>query len=165
MKRRLLAAILLALWALGGCAAYRFGGPEEGLVRPLFIAPVENETETPQVRALLTQQLRRTFAQGGQWRLAAEEDGAYVLAVRLTQARQRIGATREDDTGRGLSFTTSLIAEATLLHPDGTLTTLAPVTESGLLFEVPGQPEVATQSLPSITLRLAEQIHRLVTYP
>ncbi|MFP4282716.1 MAG: LPS assembly lipoprotein LptE [Verrucomicrobiota bacterium] len=164
MRTAATVALLSVLLLLGGCAAYRAGQPAESLGGSIYIAPVANLTLTPQVRALLTEQLRRTFADSGQWQLASRERAAHQLEVLIVEASQAVAATRADDTARGLSFESEIVAEITLQMPDGSVRAFSPVQAFGLLFDTPGQPEVAYQALPSVTQKLAEQIYHRVTW-
>jgi len=161
-----LALLLGLLGILAGCAQYRLGPPGHttGSPQSVYVAPVVNDSATPQVRALLTSQLRRAFAQSPAWRLNDDPTGAAVLEVRLTDQRQSVGATRQEDTGRGLSFLTQLMAEATLTIPGEPPRTLSAITVDGVVFDRPGQPEGTYQTLPHLTQRLAEQILRQLSF-
>lgn len=164
MIARAFVAGLLSIFLLTGCASYRLGLPGGEGVKSIYLEPVINDSDTPQIRALLTEQLRRQFGQSAQWRLADREDAEYQLQVRITRSSQRVGATREDDTGRGLSFSTRLIASGELTLPDGTSRKLTELESDGVIFATPGQPEVAYQSLPSLSQKLAEQVYRAVSF-
>lgn len=157
-------ALLLGTLLVGGCANYHWGTPSGSAPQSVYIEPVVNDTPTPQVRALLTEQLRRAFAQSPQWRLAEPDHAEVHLAVRLSEARQKLAATDQQDTARGVSFTTALVAEVTLTAEDGTVTTLDPSEVTGVIFSTPGQPESAYQSLPSLTQKLAEEILRKASF-
>lgn len=164
MMKILLSCILCCLGLLVGCKAYHWGTPGDEGVNGLYIAPVVNQTATPQVRALLTEQLRRTFGQSVRWKLETADQAPYQLVVELVEVRQKIAATQEDDTGRGISFTRHLVARATLTGLNGVVVKIPEIPVEGIVFSQPGLPESAYQALPGLTQRLAEQIYQQVTF-
>ncbi len=154
---------LLLPFLLGSCAAYRLGPPESSLDGTIYIAPVSNQTQTPQVRALLTEQLRRVFLTGPEWTLSDQETAQFQLEVVVVNFAQETAATREEDTARGLSFEMRLAASYTLRTPDGAAIISDPIEVSGISFDTPGTPESNYQALPAMTAKLAEQIRASVT--
>lgn len=154
------------LAALVGCSHYRIGTTESGdLSGKVFIAPVSNESEAPQIRALLTDQLRRQFSNHPSWRLASSRSDADVqLEVAVVKYNQAIAAFNSDDTGRGDSYALTLAASLVLADNSGTILKEADVAARSVLFALPGQPETLYQAMPGLAQQLAEKIVREVTY-
>jgi hypothetical protein len=110
-----LACILALTWTFAGCAHYQLGSGSLLSFRTLYVAPVENKTLLPQARALLTAQLRETFARDGRIILAnSSTDADATLHVIISDYHREVAAVREDDTGRARKFNLVLVTNCSL---------------------------------------------------
>ena len=163
--KRATAVALLASLILVGCAAYRLGPPENTPSgQSLYIAPVTNRSQTPQIRGLLTQQLREVFLRDGQWTLTDDDTASHRLEVTVVERDFEGAATRQEDTGRSVSFEQILIVQATLTGSSLPEPLSADFEMRGLALESPSLPESAFRSLPSLTRRTAEAIYDRMTF-
>jgi|TARA_B110000438_G_scaffold291824_1_gene329291 hypothetical protein len=152
--------------ALAGCSHYKLGTESDGdLTGRIFVAPVLNESEAPQIRALLTDQIRRQFSNHPNWRLASSRsDADYLLEVTVIEFSQAIAAVSSVDTGRAASYDLSISAAIVLTTSSGTVADQNTVEARTVLFAVPGQPETIYQAMPGLSQQLSEAIVREVTF-
>jgi len=166
--------ILIALTALAAllsaCSAYRLGAPSAAnganpAYSAIFVPLVRNESYAPQVRTLLTEQLRESITADADFSLAAEAASAdAVLEVTVTDYRRRETATRVDDTGRGFAYALVLGARFTLRSADGTRTWFAavPVSAESTVYAAPDLVDAEYQNLPVLASELSRRIlHRI----
>jgi len=106
---------LTGLLLFSGCANYRLGTGGKLSFRTLYVAPVVNESNTPQAVAIVSTQLREAFLHDSRVILVNTPDEAdATLTVHLVKYL-RDGQTRESgDTGLARKFDITLNAEATL---------------------------------------------------
>ncbi len=110
-----LLALVAGLIALTGCSHYQLGTGSSPSFRTLYIAPVGNTAGMPQAVAIVTTQLRETFARDGRVTLAASADEAdTVLEIDLVSYQRGVLTSLPGDTGLARKFEIVLLANATL---------------------------------------------------
>lgn len=151
---------LCATLALSGCAAYQWETPPTSIPQDIHLAPVVNRSTAPQIRALLTDELRETFLRMGGWSLRSEKDASAVIEVTVLDYTRRRAATSSADTERGLSFDTKLTAEVRVRDAATDKDLLPPFTVevTGVALEAPNLPENERSALGPLCGRLASQI-------
>lgn len=106
-----LAGILL----LSGCANYRLGTGGKIGFRTLYVAPVVNESHSPQTVAIVSTQLREAFLHDPRIILVnTQEEADATLTVRLVGYDREVQTVQRNDTGLARKFDITLNAEATL---------------------------------------------------
>jgi hypothetical protein len=161
--RRFASAAFLLLAALGlstSCAHYRLGAGAAPTFHSVYIAPVENKTALPQARALVSTQLRETFARDGRVTLANSSEAAdAILSVTLSDFHRDTAAAREGDTGLARKFNLVLGATCTLRDRSGKIVfenrTISATREA---FTDSGQLEAEYQTLPLLAESLSGKI-------
>jgi hypothetical protein len=159
---KLLPALLLAFF-LGGCAHYQLGTGAEGKLafRTLYVAPVENQTRLPQVRELVSTQLREAFVRDTRITLADSPDTAdATLNVALVDYHRDVATVREGDTGLARKFNLTLGAVATL-HDNRAAKNLferRPLSVQREAFTDSGQLQSEYQTLPLLADALAAKV-------
>lgn len=166
MPRTALLFLVALLGALAGCSHYQLGsGEESDRSGRIFVAPVENESEAPQIRALLTDHVRRQFANHPSWRLASSRsDADFLLEVTVSDYTQVVAAVSSADTGRGASYQLTVTADLLLSTSSGSVAEQTSVDARSVLFADPGQPENIYQAMPGLSQKLSEAIVREVTF-
>lgn len=162
MKHLLHPGILLACVAAGlaGCAGY---APVEAPAAPVSIAvaPVINESELAQIIAPLTRNLREGIAHSPNWRLTAEDQAEAVLRLTILDLRQDALARDPADTGRPLSFNTTLRVrvewDSTQPAPWGGDPVIEVETDQ-ILYAQPSLVNAQTTATAQMADRLAEAI-------
>src|SRR4051794_3695698 len=90
---------VVAFCVLGftGCGHYQLGTESKLSFRTLYIEPIENQTMLPQAHAVVSTQLRETFARDGRVTLVnAAADADATLKVTLNDYHRDVAAVRED---------------------------------------------------------------------
>lgn len=151
---------VVATVALAGCSHYQLGTGAKPTFRTLYIAPVTDTTMLPQARALLSNQLRETFARDGRVMLVNSSEAADAsLDVTIQSFRRDVAAVREGDTGLARKFNLVLEAGCTLRARDGkTLFGNRPVRATREAFTDSGQLQAEYETLPLLTDALADRI-------
>jgi len=152
----LVAAALL----LTGCAAYRLGTGAQPKFATLFIAPVTTETLIPQVRELVTTQLREAFIKDGRVTLVDSPAAAdAVLRIALTGYDRTVAVARQDDTGLARRFDVSLRAAATLTdqRTQQPFFTKRPLTAKRGVFTDSGLVPAEYEGMPLLAEQLASE--------
>lgn len=156
---------LLSFLLLVGC--YHLGNPSELSFHRIYIAPVENKTYIPQAQAIITSQLRQQLLRDGRILVSDLEDAQVILSVCLTNYKNTIVATQEEETGLAKSFNFNLTAECSLYD----------ATNQSFLFEkknisahvntlVDGGVQIAEyQSVLPLGEKLAQKIKDLILNP
>lgn len=155
-----LAGCLLGLTA---CGHYQLGTETKLSFRTLYIEPIENKTMLPQAHALISTQLRETFARDGRVSLvnsASEADA--TLKVVLIDYHRDVAAVREGDTGLARKFMLTLGATCTLRDQRNSraLFENRAVKAQREAFTDRGQLQSEYQALPLLATTLASQISR-----
>lgn len=165
VNRRLspLACLLLAVFFLAtGCSHYRLGTDSKLSFRTLYLEPVENKSLLPQSRAIVTTQLRETFARDGRISLVnspAEADA--TLKVVISDYHRDIATVREGDTGLARKFTLTLGTLCTLRERSGKiLFENRPLAAQREAFTDSGQLQSEYQTLPLLADAVAAKIAR-----
>ncbi|MCD8483938.1 MAG: LPS assembly lipoprotein LptE [Verrucomicrobia bacterium] len=157
--------LLLLPLLISGCAHYRAGTPDSAIPvgDRLYIAQVVNRSYAPQVRTLMSNELNNVFAQSALIRLVPDTNGAWVLSVVLEEFDREAVATRQDDTGRALSFDLNLTARITLVSPKGvTVLDGETVQADTTVYATQGLTAAEYDSMPLLTRALAQRIRNTV---
>ena len=158
--------LALAVLVLAGCAAYSPGPPETAPARSVFVEVVENETYLPQVTALLSRQIRETFAaRGGTTPAASPRQAAYILRVTLSDLEQTPRAALPADTTRAASYDIRLAAALVLIGPGGETARESSVEAATIAYLNPALPDARHHALPRLTADLAQRIADAVLHP
>jgi hypothetical protein len=152
--------LLGSLLLLAGCSSYQWDQPPTTLPTSVHLAPVINRSTAPQIRALLTDELRETFLRVGGWDLRSEDRASAIVEVTVVEYTRERAATSSADTERGISFDTRLVAEVRVLDgPDGSVLRDPFLVETtGTALEAPSLPDNERIALVSLCARLAGQI-------
>jgi hypothetical protein len=148
------------LW-LGGCSHYQLGTGGKLTFRTLYVAPVANKTLLPQAQALLSTQLRETFARDGRVSLVNSPDAAdATLTVVINDYHRDVAAVREGDTGLARKFNLVLGATCTLRDNRAAKNLFAerPVSATREAFTDSGQLQAEYQTLPLLADALSAKI-------
>lgn len=154
----------MALLFSVGCAAYRMGHAGDPPVSSLFITPVKNQSDAPQVVVPFTNALREELLLQSDIRPAMDELSAGgTLEVVIHDYGRSVAATNSSDTVLGESFRTSLRARATLRKADGSVLfedREFSVESIALIREDLVQAEF--QNIPVLSRNLAEKMVRAI---
>lgn len=100
---------------LSGCSNYRLGTGGKVTFHTLHIAPVVNETQSPQTVAIVSTQIREAFLHDPRIILVnTPEEADATLTVRLLEYSRDMQTALRADTGLARKFDITLDAEATL---------------------------------------------------
>jgi len=157
----LCAAILGAALGSPGCAHYQLGTASTPAFRTLYVEPVLNQTLLPQSQALLSTQLRETFARDGRVTLVNSPEAAdATLAVVINDYHREVAATRDDDTGLARKFNVTLGGVCTLRERGNEKPVFLnrPVRAQREVFTDSGQLQSEYQTLPLLADALAIKI-------
>ena len=148
---------------LGGCAAYDWGRPPSLNARSVFIAPVNNETELPQVAALLNAALRDAFLEHGGYTLAPNRQRAdAVLEVTLRDLDRAPRARLPTDTVRAASYDLSVTADVAVRSRSQA--DRFRVAADTVAYLNPSLPDAEYQGLPRLAQDLAQRIRDNAVY-
>ena len=164
LRRFLLAAVgFSAAVIFGGCAHYRLGTGGTPAFRTLHVEPVANKTLLPQAQALVSAQLRETFARDTRVQLVNSAAGAdATLSLTLDSYHREIAAVREGDTGLARKFNVTLGATCTLRdnRTGRIIFEHRPITAVREVFTDRGQLQSEYQALPLLAEALAAKVAR-----
>lgn len=155
-------ALLAAFLALlSGCSTYHWGASSPPPFQRLYVAPVVNRSEAPQIEPLMNSLLREALARDPRVRLVddpAEADA--TLEVELTDYRRFVAATQPGDTTRGESFRVELSARSTLSKngAEPLYEGRSSQAESTLYLQGQDLVQAEYQNLPVLARDLAETI-------
>jgi hypothetical protein len=153
--------LLLSVLGLAGCSHYRLGTGGTLTFRTLYITPVANKTLLPQAQALVSTQLRETFARDGRVSLVSSPEAAdATLTVVINDYHRDVAAVREGDTGLARKFNLVLGASCTLRDNRAAKTLFAerPVNATREAFTDGGQLQAEYQALPLLADALSAKI-------
>ena len=106
---------ITGLLILSGCSNYRLGTSGKVTFHTLHIAPVVNETQSPQTVAIVNTQIREAFLRDPRIILVnTPEEADATLTVRLLEYSRDMQTALRADTGLARKFDITLDAEATL---------------------------------------------------
>lgn len=154
-------SLLFAVACLAGCSHYRLGTEGTLTFRTLYITPVANKTLLPQAQALVSTQLRETFARDGRVSLVNSPEGAdATLTVVINDYHRDVAAVREGDTGLARKFNLVLGANCTLRDNRAAknLFVERPVAATREAFTDSGQLQAEYQTLPLLADALSAKI-------
>ena len=147
----------------GGCANYQLGTGSKAAFRTLHVEPVSNRTALPQAQAVVSTQLRESFARDARSSLVNSAGAAEaILTVVIIGYRREVAAVREGDTGLARKFNVTLEALCSLRdNRSGKAVfegrTIAATRE---VFTDGGQLQAEYQALPLLAESLAAKITR-----
>ncbi len=155
------------LWSLvtfvlcTGCSHYQLGTEVKLPFHTLYVAPVENKTPLPQVREIVSTQVREAFAHDARVVLANSPEAAEAtLTVVLIDYHRDVASVRENDTGLARKFNLTLGATATL-HDNRAgkdLFDRRPISVQREAFTDSGQVQNEFQTLPLLADALAAKL-------
>lgn len=157
----LLVPCVLGACFLTACASYHLGTGANPAFRTVYIAPVENHTLLPQSQALLTTELRASFARDGRIALVNSADAADVtLRVTINDYHRDVAAARTDDTGLARKFNLTLGVLCTLndRRSGKPVFENRPVHTLKEVFTDSGQLQAEYQTLPLLAESLAGKV-------
>lgn len=160
-------ALLVCLSALlTGCATYEMGRPAGLAARSIFIAPVVNETDLPQVAALLNAALRESFLEHGGYTLASSRARAdAVVEITLRDLARAPRARLPTDTVRAASYDLSVAADVAVLTGTGrTQAQRFRIGADTVAYLNPSLPDAEYQGLPRLAQDLAQRIRDNAIY-
>ena len=112
---RVLSLLCLTALFLSGCSNYRLGTGSDLSFKTIYVAPVVNESNMPQVVAIISTQIREAFLHEPRVILVNSADEADVtLSVTLVKQTRQTQTRQTVDTGLTRKFEITLDAEATL---------------------------------------------------
>jgi hypothetical protein len=162
--RRLVFALSLLFAVVGltsACSHYHLGTEAKLNFRTVYIEPVANRTHLPQAQAIVSTQLRETFARDGRVELVSSAAAAdATLTVVIDDYHRDVAAVREGDTGLARKFNVVLGASCTLRdnRRGQSLFERRPVSATREIFTDGGQLQAEFQVLPLLAEALAAKI-------
>lgn len=115
------ALFIASLLAFGGCAGYQAGLQGDAQGRSIYVAPVQNETDFPELSGPATAAIRKALSTGSRWTLASAEQADTILRARIVGLDREVAAVQSDDVGRGQKFELVFRALVTLQPADQNL--------------------------------------------
>ncbi|HTB62154.1 MAG TPA: LptE family protein [Opitutales bacterium] len=107
--------VALGMAALAGCAHYTLGSVGKLDFQSLYIAVAKNNSFGAQASEPVTRELRQTFLQEGNLRLADQADADATLDVIISNYTRAADATQQGNTLNAQSYTLTLTANCTLV--------------------------------------------------
>jgi hypothetical protein len=156
-------ALLALAFSLWGCSHYQLGTGATPAFQTLYVAPVDNQTVLPQSQALLSTQLRESFARDGRIRLVnTAENADATLNVVITDYHREVAASRVDDTGLARKFNVTLGVLCTLndRRTGKPLFEKRPIRAVREVFTDSGQLQAEYQTLPLLAEAVASRVVR-----
>ena len=157
-------SVLFILFS-AGCAHYHLGTEGKLAFHTLYLEPVGNKTLLPQARAIVTTQLRETFARDARVTLVnAPEAADATLQVVLTEYRRDPMTVRDGDTGLARKFNLTLATTCTLRDNRGNKNFFEarPMSAQRESFTDSGQLQSEYQTLPLLAESLATKVAHAV---
>jgi hypothetical protein len=161
LRSFLLCSCLVGCGLLLGCAHYQLGTGATPGFHTVYVAPVENQTLLPQSQALLTTELRESFARDGRIALVNSADSADVtLKVTISNYGRDVAAARTDDTGLARKFNVTLGVVCTLndRRTGKAIFENRPVHAAREVFTDSGQLQAEYQTLPLLAEAVAGKV-------
>jgi hypothetical protein len=152
--------LVAALFA-AGCSHYHLGTGATPAFRTLYIEPVANHTLLPQSQALLSTQLRESFARDGRISLVNSPTAAdATLSVTINDYHREVAVGRADDTGLARKFNLNLGVLCTLQdrRTGKPIFENRPLTARREIFTDSGQLQAEYQTLPLLAEALAAKV-------
>ena len=151
---------ILAAVLLPSCSHYRLGVPAEPDFGSVHIESVVNDSNAPQVQALLTRNLIAAFLRDGTVRVGSRDSAAATLRVVVSGYGRTRSATRSNDTVLARSYNLNLSAEITLLnnHSGQPYFENRPITAIETAYVDDGLPQAEYEAMPALAIRLADRI-------
>ncbi len=152
---------LAGLLLFSGCANYRLGTGGQPTFSTLYVAPVINDTQSPQTVAIVSTQLREAFLNDPRIILVnTPEEADATLTVRLVRYRRDVQTALRNDTGLARKFDITLDAEASLRdnRDNKTLFDKRKVQAVRQVFTDSGQLQAEYQNIPLLAEVLARNV-------
>lgn len=152
---------------LTACNHYHLGNPGVDALqfRTIYVAPVKNNSFAPQAQVLLTDQIIQLLQQSGLQTTQHEEEADASLRVVLTQYDRVTSTTMENDTDIASSFYVTMVASCTLTDNNSECVYFLnrPISATINAQAQSSVQRVLYQDMPTLTLKLADQIRNLAT--
>lgn len=155
----------LLCWVAVGCSHYRLGTGATVAFQRLYVAPVINDTPTPQVVAVVGAQVRESLLRDGRVSLVnSPEEADAILTITLQRLGREVATVRPDDTGLARKFNLTLESRVTLraARSDQVYFADRPITSERQTFTDSGQLQAEYQTIPLLATSLAERIRNAV---
>jgi hypothetical protein len=154
-------ALLALAFFLSACSHYQLGTGATPAFQTLYVAPVQNQTVLPQSQALLSTQLRESFARDGRVRLVNTAESAdATLNVVISEYHREVAASRVDDTGLARKFNVTLGLLCTLndRRTGKPIFERRPIRAVREVFTDSGQLQAEYQTLPLLAEAVASRV-------
>ena len=165
MLRKLFPILALAILAtmMAGCFHYRLGDGNKPKYHTIAFAPVINNSFAPQMQALVSDALFRSFARGGGMAVESQGSNAEVmLHVTIGEFHKMMGATNTSDTGRARSLVMVIKANAVLTDASGQTVYNQDFTVTQEFYADSGMERAENEAMPQLADLLSQKIYRAV---
>lgn len=112
----LTALTLTALMFLGGCAAYRFTSKVPAEMRTIAVPVFENESDFPELDAIVTQYTLREFQREGTFKIKPTKEAAYKLIGCVIRISQRSMSYDRNANSRTSEYQNTVVVKITLIE-------------------------------------------------
>ena len=107
---------LTALLFITGCASYRFTSKVPAELRSIAVPVFENESDFPELDAIVTQYTLREFQREGTFKIKSTQDAAYKLIGVVTQAKPTALNYNRNYDSRTSEYQHNVIVKITLIE-------------------------------------------------
>ncbi|MDD2599969.1 MAG: LPS assembly lipoprotein LptE [Kiritimatiellae bacterium] len=107
---------LSALLMLAGCASYRFTSKVPAELRTIAVPVFENESDFPELDAIVTQYTLREFQREGTFKIKNTEDAAYKLIGCVTRITPRALSYNRNYNSRTSEYQHSVVVKISLIE-------------------------------------------------
>jgi len=105
-----------ALMLLSSCASYRFSSNVPAELRTIAVPVFENESDFPELDAIVTQYTLREFQREGTFKIKSTKDAAYKLFGSITRANQKSLNYNRNMNSRTSEYQHTVITKITLIE-------------------------------------------------
>jgi hypothetical protein len=158
--------LLLPMFA-GGCMHYSKGHGVPLEFDKIYVAVAKNNSFAPQVRELLTRQVRLRLANQYGLNVVESAENVAILETTVVEFRQFVATTRENDTVSAKSFDVRMSVRCTLRNgATGKVYFSDHLFSDSVACHSPEDYQQAKyQIMPRLTEKIADQICRAVCNP
>lgn len=107
---------LASLLILAGCASYRFTSKVPAEVRTISVPVFENESDFPELDAIVTQYTLREFQREGTFKIKNTEEASYKLIGCVTRANSRSLSYNRNYNSRTSEYQHTVVVRITLVE-------------------------------------------------
>ncbi len=111
-----LAAAVAATLLFSGCSSYSFRSKVPAEARSIAVPVFENESDFPELDAIVTQYTLREFQREGTFKIKPPESAAYKLYGSITRARPRALSYDRNYGSRASEYEYTAVAKITLVE-------------------------------------------------